>query len=157
MSKKDDPPPIEFERVHIDTAREALQSLLPRETFGRPRTAAELAAEEAELRARRAPQHPSAQVLADATLRWLARLPAEVRPEQLPRRFARVANQVAQRWSDRDAACEFLTSLVFSDRPNRQGFPFEVAREIAALLTYRQDGTMPAPPGSLSIVKKDDD
>lgn len=156
MSEKKDPPPIEFERVDINEARAALPGMLPPETFGRPKTQEELAAEEAELRARRAQPDPSINVLADDTLRWLARLPVEVRPEQLPRRFARIANEVARRWSDREAACEFLNSLVFSDRPNRQGFPFEVAREIAVLLTYRQDGTMPPPPGSLSIVKKDE-
>jgi hypothetical protein len=156
MSEKKHPPPIEFERVGIDEARAALPGMLPRETFGRPKTPEELAAEEAELRARRARPEPSMNVIADDTLRWLARLPGEVRPEQLPRRFARIANQVAQRWSDREAASEFLNSLVFSDRPNRQGFPFEVARELAVLLTYRQDGTIPPPAGSLSIVKSDE-
>lgn len=142
------PPPLDFEPVSVDDARKSLErglGVLP-ESFGEPESPEQAEQQKLEKLAQRRPPTPAETQLADETLSWLARLPAEVRPEALPRRFARIANRLAQLWPDRDACCDYLQSLIFSDRPDRQGFPLDVGREIALLLQYRQDGSLPFKP-----------
>ena len=78
-------------------------------------------------------------VLADETSRWIAALPAEVRPIALARKFPRIANSIADLWR-RVARCEeYLDSLVVDLRGDRTGFPQDVAKELRALRGYYAD------------------
>ncbi len=53
-------------------------------------------------------------------------------PEELERRFPRILAKLVEVWG-KPAADTYLDSLMVSDRPSRQGFPFEVASEILRL------------------------
>jgi hypothetical protein len=67
------------------------------------------------------------------TFKWIARLPNEVRPFALLRKFPRVANALASSWWDRDAFRAGLYDLLVDNRGNRQGFPADVEAEILML------------------------
>ncbi len=78
---------------------------------------------------------------ADATLhaetvRWLADLPARLRPRQLAQAYARVANEIARRWGDPGACLAFLNDVLVDRRGTRQGFPMEIALELARVKSY---------------------
>ena len=67
---------------------------------------------------------------ADETSRWIAELPANVRPIALARKFPRIANSIAELWR-RVARCEeYLDTLVVDLRGDRSGFPPDVAQEL---------------------------
>lgn len=75
-------------------------------------------------------------VLLDNTLTWMARLPKDMRPMVLARRYPRIANHIAGIWR-RVARCEdYLDALVVDRRGNRAGFPPEVAQELNTLRGY---------------------
>ena len=70
---------------------------------------------------KRAPQRE--EELTRIAFRWLAGLPAEFRPIETGRRYARIVNRIAAIWEDEVLTMDYLNSLTLSDRPNRQGFP----------------------------------
>ena len=70
------------------------------------------------------------------TVSWAARLPVEVRPIQLMKQFARVANRVATTWRDADAFYFCIGDLLIDRRGGRRGFPPEVSRELFLLRDY---------------------
>ena len=112
---------LEFERVSISDMR-AEQDAQQRQK------------DERQHDAQRAPQVRA--VLSDETSRWLAALPADVRPLHLARRFPRIANSIADLWR-RVARCEeYLDTLVVDLRGDRSGFPAEVAKEVTDLRNY---------------------
>jgi hypothetical protein len=112
---------LEFERVSISDMR-AEQDAQQRQK------------DEHQHDAQRAPQVSA--VLSDETSRWLAALPADVRPLHLARRFPRIANSIADLWR-RVARCEeYLDTLVVDLRGDRTGFPAEVAKEVTDLRNY---------------------
>lgn len=55
-------------------------------------------------------------------------------PAQIERQFPHVLARLAELWGTRDAD-RYLDSLMVSDRPNRAGFPPDVAMEIFRLST----------------------
>lgn len=62
-------------------------------------------------------------------------------PRQLVARFPHVAQRMHDIWNDKAAMADYLTELLVSRRPNRNGFPPEVAAEIIALsLAYEGMG-----------------
>jgi hypothetical protein len=71
-----------------------------------------------------------------ATLRWLASLPAAVQPLALLQHFPRIANRLAQAWSDETALAECFDDLLVDHRGGRQGFPPAVHRELTLLREY---------------------
>jgi hypothetical protein len=87
-----------------------------------------------EVIARRRPQPP--ETLLSDTIRWLAALPPDVRPTALPTQFVRIANALARIWSDHRRCLDYLEELLIDRRGSRQGFPFDVALEIAGLKDY---------------------
>ncbi|HEX4586106.1 MAG TPA: hypothetical protein VH183_14855 [Burkholderiaceae bacterium] len=91
--------------------------------------------------ARRRPQPPEA--LVSDTIKWLAGLPADVRPTSLPIQFVRIANALARVWGDPRRCLEYLDDLLIDRRGGRQGFPFEVALEIAGLKDYYETTVHP--------------
>ena len=92
---------------------------------------AEAAREEAE-RSRRKPGEPLNYAL-PMTLAWAARLPPELRPHELIRVYARIANHLALGWDDTEATHAVFRHLVSSPRANRRGFPQQIRAEILAL------------------------
>jgi hypothetical protein len=77
------------------------------------------------------------------TFKWIARLPHDIRPFVLLRRFPRVANSLATAWSDRDAFRNCLYDLLVDKRGNREGFPPDVLVELLALRKYFDDHCYP--------------
>jgi hypothetical protein len=106
---------LEFKVVSVAEARAALDGEQKRqaETARGPETS-----------------RTEAELLLDATIRWMASLPDTVRPTLLARRFPRIANGVAELWP-RVARCEaYLDSLIVDERGGRKGFPIDVAMEL---------------------------
>lgn len=71
--------------------------------------------------------------LLPTTVAWAERLPSDLRPVMLLRRYARIANLLAATWADTRAFDAYMDSLLTDKRGSRQGFPPEVARELATL------------------------
>ncbi len=70
----------------------------------------------------------------------------EVYPRELVARFPHVARRLEELWNDADALADCFSDLMVPRRPNRQGFPAEVASEIFALsMAYDRIG--PIRPG----------
>ena len=70
------------------------------------------------------------------TFRWIARLPAGVRPLTLLREFPRIANALALEWRDPELFRTRLYDLLVDKRGNRRGFPADVQAELLALRAY---------------------
>src|SRR5262245_16859191 len=88
---------------------------------------------------KRAVDRSSQTVLLDTTSRWIASLPANVRPFACAHRFPRIANSIADLWRRAPQCEEYLDSLVIDLRGNRTGFPPDVAKELSALRSYYAD------------------
>lgn len=87
------------------------------------------------LEALRAPQR-APEELAPLTFKWLAKMPPAQRPQALPRKFPRIANRLAYVWQWPLQCERYLDELMMDERGGRQGFPEDVAQEIAALKAY---------------------
>ncbi|HJV51158.1 MAG TPA: hypothetical protein VJ652_06860 [Noviherbaspirillum sp.] len=85
---------------------------------------------------RRAPQQEFEQDLDTQTFKWLATLPKESRPSSLAVKFPRIVNRLAKVWK-RPLQCEhYLDDLMIDRRGGRQGFPSDVAADIAKLKVH---------------------
>jgi hypothetical protein len=78
-------------------------------------------------------------ILLDETSRWLATLPAHVRPLACARSFPRIVNSIADVWRRVRQCEEYLDSLMIDERGNRAGFPLDVATELLTLRSYYAD------------------
>ena len=67
---------------------------------------------------------------------WVQQLPPEVRPRQLVIQYARIAHKLAELWKHPLACEKYFNELMMDDRGDRQGFPADVALELAALQAY---------------------
>ena len=113
--------PLEFKTVSVEEARRTLEG-----EPTKPR-ASKLTDKRS-----RTPKEP----LLDVTRTWLASLPQDVRPMELPRQFPRIANRLRQLWK-RVARCEaYLDALLVDRRGTRKGFPPKIAQELEALREY---------------------
>ena len=70
------------------------------------------------------------------TTQWIRGLPQEVRPRNLLKEFARIANRLAERWNEPARCAPYLADLLIVRRDSREGFPPDVATEIGALTVY---------------------
>lgn len=77
-------------------------------------------------------------------------------PHQLVARFPHVARKMEALWNDPKASADYFSELMIPSRPNRQGFPPEVAAEIMFLsmaydrighLAVAEEAASPAPAG----------
>lgn len=116
---------IPFTKVSIEEAKAALHAdsaqarIAPRKT--------------GQWESRRSPQNTIAQDLTPNTFKWLASFPKEKRPSALALQFPRIANRLAEIWK-RPLQCErYLDDLMLDRRGGRQGFPNDVAADIAKL------------------------
>jgi len=76
---------------------------------------------------------PSSAHLTGEALRLLVKLDAKVRLEELPARFPRVLNRIAEVWDKPQRADRYFDELLLYSRGVRQGFPQGVVTEIASL------------------------
>ncbi|MES2990990.1 MAG: hypothetical protein V4844_06190 [Pseudomonadota bacterium] len=81
----------------------------------------------------RAPRRHRDETLSNAAVAWLARLPADFRPDALAARYPRIANRLALLWRDPGLIEQYLDELLVPKRPDRQGFPSEVAADLQSL------------------------
>lgn len=86
--------------------------------------------------------------LQDHAFRWMAALPSDVHPLETGHRFPRILNHIASVWADAAATEIYLRELITPIRPGRQGFPTEVAEEIARLYRHHQARPGAAPPAT---------
>ena len=71
-----------------------------------------------------------------ATIELLEQLPPALRLVGLRGLFPRVLNRIARAWPDPLAFSALMDSLMIDERGNREGFPFEVVKEITELRRY---------------------
>lgn len=74
---------------------------------------------------------------------WIQQLPMAVRPKELIIQFARIANRLAELWSYPKECEKYLNELMIDERGTRQGFPPEVAQELAALHAHFNTHVLP--------------
>ena len=72
----------------------------------------------------------------DAAIELLERLPAALRLVGLRGQFPRLLNRIAHAWPEPLEFAALMDSLMIDDRGNREGFPFEVVKEITELRRY---------------------
>ncbi len=139
MPNKETPPPqpgdlsaIEFELIDLTVARKSLDELPPgieERKF----------LESGYWEKRRRRQLPSDRALTGVAIDWLLSLPEPVRPQRLCQAFPRVANTLAETWSDRSLATMTVEHLLNDDRGgSRRGFPDDVKPDLAVLYRYLQ-------------------
>ncbi len=67
------------------------------------------------------------------TIKWVAGLPAKVRPLSLLREFPRIANDLARAWPDAPSFAASMDSLLHDRRGGRRGFSGDVQSELRML------------------------
>jgi hypothetical protein len=114
--------PIAYERVSVQEASRSLEDKRP------------VYAKDWKLMRQPAPIEP----LLDTTRAWLAALPVQIQTWALAQRFPRIANRLASLWRTPVQCENYLTELLLVRRRDcvRQGFPPQVARELAALSVH---------------------
>jgi hypothetical protein len=122
--------PLEFERVTI----ESLQAAQRGESKGpEGRT-------EREYSASRAAESSAETCLSEQAESWLLALPEAVRPSSLAASHPRVVNRMCQLWRRPTEMDRYFEDLLTDRRGGRQGFPFNIASEIASLSEhYRRE------------------
>ena len=74
--------------------------------------------------------------IAAQTVRWLASLPEDIRPQQLPESFTHVANKLGHVWEQPETCLAYFDDLLLDRRGGRRGFPLDVAMELAGLKNH---------------------
>ena len=75
-------------------------------------------------------------LLRERTFKWLATLPAHVRPMATARQYARIVNRIGDLWSHCEFTRLYFQSLLIDRRPGREGFPSVVRHELEVLQDY---------------------
>jgi hypothetical protein len=75
-------------------------------------------------------------LLCKRTFKWLATLPAHVRPMATARQYARIVNRIGDLWSHCELTRLHFQSLLIDRRPGREGFPSMVRDELELLQDY---------------------
>jgi hypothetical protein len=70
------------------------------------------------------------------TFKWMATLPAHVRPMAAGRQYARIVNRIADLWSHCESTRLYFQGLLIDRRPGREGFPAAVRHELEVLQDY---------------------
>lgn len=74
--------------------------------------------------------------LRERTFKWLATLPAQVRPMATARQYARIVNRIGDLWAHCEFTRLYFQSLLIDRRPGREGFPSVVRHELEILQEY---------------------
>lgn len=80
---------------------------------------------------------------ADAVV-WLNELPDTVRPKRTCGRFPRIVNRLAVLWNNPERCSGYFDELLLDRRGDRQGFPMEIAFELAALKNFFETAVHPS-------------
>ncbi len=72
----------------------------------------------------------------DAAIELLESLPPALRLVDVRGQYPRILNRIAQAWSDPHRFAKLIDSLLIDDRGNREGFPFEIIKEVTELRRY---------------------
>jgi hypothetical protein len=123
--------PLSFEFVTVEEAKKVLDGEPP--VHAAP-----------DWSGQRRPPSSDDTVLSDVAMRWLASLPAEVRPLELCRRYARIGNQLAALSANPAALHAFLVELLIDRRGGRQGFPDGIGLELSRLHDHTAQRLSPA-------------
>ena len=75
-------------------------------------------------------------LLRTRTFKWLATLPAHVRPMATARQYARIVNRIGDLWAHCEFTRLYFQSLLIDRRPGREGFPSAVRHELEVLQDY---------------------
>jgi hypothetical protein len=70
------------------------------------------------------------------TFKWLATLPAHVRPMATARQYARIVNRIGDLWAHCEFTRLYFQSLLIDRRPGREGLPSAVRHELEVLQDY---------------------
>jgi hypothetical protein len=73
------------------------------------------------------------------TMAWAAKLPRDIQPVALLRRFPRIANFIAAAWAEPEPLRRYFDEIFVDLRGNRKGFPPEVMEELFALRAHHED------------------
>jgi len=128
---------IEFEFTNVDDARKeavrpaavvALERLLP-----------------SHWEEQRRPLSPSDRALTGKAIDWLLALPEPKRPKALCEQFPRIANHLAEHWSDPLGTQLELMRLLADERGGRKGFSLQIEQEIGHLAAHVQSLVENAP------------
>jgi len=125
--------PLEFERVTIESLQ-AAQRGEPKGPEGRS---------EREYSASRAAESSAGSCLSEQAESWLLALPEAVRPNALAASHPRVVNRMCQFWRRPTEMDRYFEDLLTDRRGGRQGFPFNIANEIASLSEYYRRDVFP--------------
>jgi len=79
---------------------------------------------------------PADEPLSAEVVLWLNELPETVRPMQTCARFPRIVNNIAKAWPQAQQCRALFDDLLLDNRGDRQGFPMDIAFELAALKNY---------------------
>jgi hypothetical protein len=74
-------------------------------------------------------------ILLPSTVLWASDLPPRVRPMALMAAFPRIANLLAANWKEPAAFHNYMRSLLFDRRGDRQGFSPRIKKELVRLRT----------------------
>ena len=74
--------------------------------------------------------------LRSRTVKWLATLPAELRPMCTARLYPRIVNKIGDLWGHCEYTRLHFQSLLIDRRESRSGFPPDVRQELVALQEY---------------------
>jgi hypothetical protein len=89
-----------------------------------------------ELHALRRAIDPKESHLRERTFKWLATLPANVRPMATARQYARIVNRICDLWAHCEFTRLYFQSLLIDRRPGREGLPSAVRHELEVLQGY---------------------
>jgi hypothetical protein len=82
---------------------------------------------------RRRAAEPTDHAMLGRTVDWLLSLAPNARPMHLADAIPRIANALADRWSDPSAAAAYVGDLLIDRRGGRRGFPPEIKKELVML------------------------
>ncbi|MFI4929254.1 MAG: hypothetical protein ACHP83_03390 [Burkholderiales bacterium] len=86
----------------------------------------------------RRPLTPSDRALTGKAIDWLMALPAIARPKALSEQYPRIANHLAELWSDLACAQLAMMRLLADERGGRKGFSLQIEQEMSRLATHVQ-------------------
>src|SRR4051812_28404778 len=132
--------PLAFEPTDFDAARRALEE---------PPAGLEVARllRPSNWQGKRRPMQPTDHAILGRTVDWILNLAPDARPTHLADAIPRIANALAERWSDTEAAGAYVGDLLIDRRGGRRGFPPEIKKELVMLhLVLRRN--RPRPLGS---------
>ena len=124
---------IPFSTAYNEEREISMKRILPRAAIGNPATRSYV----------RQPMTTDDLRLSPETRQLLQSLDKLVLPIHLASRFPRVLNEIARLWRRPAHLDRYFDDLLIDKRGGRQGFPFAVAAELAALKDYYQTEVYP--------------